>query len=76
MTKKEKTLNKLYNLFNKLAGGRLVPLATLNSLWFLILDLKVQNKAEFIDHELFDLLKDDFNLKTYGIAYVLDLKNN
>ena len=76
MTKKEITLNKLYNIFNKVAGGHKYSLATIDALWLLILDIKVQNKAEFIDHELFDLLKDDFNLKKYGIAYVLDLKNN
>ena len=75
MTKQE-SLNKLYNIFNKVAGGRKYPLAIIDSLWFVILDIKVQNKAEFVQHELFDLLKDDFNIKTYGIGYILDLKNN
>ena len=76
MTKKEITLNKLYNIFNKIAGGRKYPLATIDALWFLILDIKVQNKAEFVQLELFDLLKNDFNIKTHGIGYILDLKNN
>ena len=75
MTKQE-SLNKLYNIFNKVAGGRKYPLATIDALWFLILDIKVQNKAEFVQHDLFDLLKDEFNIKTYGIGYILDLKNN
>ena len=75
MTKQE-SLNKLYSIFNKIAGGRKYPLAIIDSLWFVILDIKVQNKAEFVQHELFDLLKDDFNIKTYGIGYILDLKNN
>ena len=76
MTKKEMTLNKLYNIFNNVAGGRKYPLATIDSLWFVILDIKVQNRAEFVDDELFDLLKDEFNIKTHGIGYILDLKNN
>ena len=76
MTKKEITLNKLYNIFNKVAGGRKYPLATIDALWFIILDIKVQNKAEFIQHDVFDLLKNDFNIKSKGIGYILDLKNN
>ena len=76
MTKKEITLNKLYNIFNKVAGGRKYPLATIDALWFVILDIKVQNKAEFVQHDLFDLLKNEFNIKTHGIGYILDLKNN
>lgn len=75
MTKQE-TLNKLYNIYNKIAGGKKYPLATINALWFVILDIKVQNKAEFVQHDIFDFLKDDFNIKTHGIGYVLDLKNN
>ena len=76
MTKQE-TLNKLYNIYNKIAGGnKKYPLATINALWFAILDIKVQNKAEFIQDELFDLLKNDFNIKSKGIGYILDLKNN
>ena len=75
MTKQE-SLNKLYNIFNKVSSGRKYPLATIDALWFVILDIKVQNKAEFVQHELFDLLKNDFNIKTYGIGYILDLKNN
>lgn len=75
MTKQE-SLNKLYSIFNKIADGRKYPLAIIDSLWFVILDIKVQNKAEFVQHELFDLLKDDFNIKTYGVGYILDLKNN
>lgn len=76
MTKKEIILNKLYNIFNKVAGGSKISLATINALWFVILDIKVQNKAEFIQHEIFDLLKDDFNIKSHGVGYILDLKNN
>lgn len=75
MTKQE-SLNKLYNIFNKVAGGRKYPLATIDALWFLILDIKVQNKAEFVQHDLFDLLKNDFNIKTNYVGYILDLKNN
>lgn len=78
MTKQE-SLNKLYNIFNKVATPRGVQkytLAIINTLWFVILDIKVQNKAEFIQHELFDLLKNDFNIKSHGIGYILDLKNN
>ena len=75
MTKQE-SLNKLYNIFNKVAGGRKYPLATIDALWFVILDIKVQNRAEFVQHDLFDLLKNEFNIKTYGIGYILDLKNN
>ena len=75
MTKQE-TLNKLYSIFNKVAGGRKYPLATIDALWFLILDIKVQNKAEFVEHDLFDLLKNDFNIKTNYVGYILDLKNN
>ena len=73
---KQQTLNKLYNIFNKVAGGRKYPLATIDALWFLILDIKVQNKAEFVQHDLFDLLKNDFNIKTNYVGYILDLKNN
>ena len=73
---KQQVLNKLYNIFNKVAGGRKYPLATIDALWFIILDIKVQNKAEFIQHDVFDLLKDEFNIKTHGIGYILDLKNN
>ena len=75
MTKQE-SLNKLYSIFNKVAGGRKYPLATIDALWFLILDIKVQNKAEFVEHDLFDLLKNDFNIKTNYVGYILDLKNN
>ena len=73
---KEQALNKLYSIYNKIAPKPKYTLALKNALWFVILDIKVQNKAEFIQHELFDLLKDDFNIKTYGIGYILDLKNN
>ena len=73
---KQETLNKLYSIFNKVAGGRKYPLATIDALWFVILDIKVQNKAEFVQHELFDLLKNDFNIKSHGVGYILDLKNN
>lgn len=73
---KQESLNKLYSIFNKIAGGRKYPLAVINSLWFLILDIKVQNKAEFVEHDLFDLLKNDFNIKTNYVGYILDLKNN
>lgn len=76
MTKQE-ILNKLYNIYNKIAGGnKKYPLATINALWFIILDIKVENKAEFIQHDVFDLLKNDFNIKSKGIGYILDLKNN
>ena len=73
---KEQVLNKLYNIYNKIAPKQKYTLATKNTLWFIILDIKVQNKAEFIQDELFDLLKNDFNIKSKGIGYILDLKNN
>ena len=73
---KEQALNKLYSIYNKIAPKPKYTLALKNALWFVILDIKVQNKAEFVQHQLFDLLKDDFNIKTYGIGYILDLKNN
>lgn len=76
MTKKEIALNKLYKLYNKIAQNKKYPLAVVNSLWFVILDLKVQNKAEFVEYDLFDILKNDFNIKNHGIGYILDLKNN
>lgn len=76
MTKQD-ALNKLYNIFNK-ATSRVEKyhLATIDALWFVILDIKVQNKAEFIQYEVFDLLKNDFNIKSKGIGFILDLKNN
>lgn len=74
---KEHALNKLYTIFNKATSrAEKYHLSTIDALWFVILDIKVKNKAEFIQHDLFDLLKDDFNIKTYGISYILDLKNN
>ena len=75
MTKQD-ALNKLHIIFNKVAGGDKYPLATINSLRFIILDIKVQNKAEFIQGDLFDLLKNDFNIKANYVGYILDLKNN
>ena len=74
---KQQALNKLYNIFNK-ATSRVEKyhLATIDALWFVILDIKVQNKAEFVEHDLFDLLKNDFNIKTNNVGYILDLKNN
>ena len=73
---KEKALNKLYSIYNKIAPKPKYTLALKNALWFVILDIKAQNKAEFIQHDLFDLLKNDFNIKTNYIGYILDLKNN
>lgn len=76
MTKQE-SLNKLYNIFNKVAGGnKKYPLATIDALRFVILDIKVQNKADFVQYEVFDLLKNDFNIKSKGVGFTLDLKNN
>lgn len=76
MTKKEIILNKLYNLYNKISQNPKYTLALKNTLWLLILDIKAQNKGEFIEHDLFDLLKNEFNIKSKGIGYILDLKNN
>lgn len=73
---KQQALNKLYSIYNKIAPKPKYTLALKNSLWFVILDIKVQNKAEFIEYDLFDLLKNDFNIKTTYISYILDLKNN
>lgn len=71
---KQAKLNKLYRIYNSM--GEQSPLELKNKLWRVILDLKVQNKAYFKDLKLFDLLKNDFNIKINGIGYVLDLKNN
>lgn len=76
MTKKAIILNKLYNIYNKISQNSKYTLALKDCLWFLILDIKKQNKGEFIEHDLFDLLKNEFNIKTKGIGYILDLKNN
>ena len=78
MTKQE-ALNKLYNIYNKMTtprGLQKYSLLVIDGLRWLILDIKAQNKAEFILDELFDILKNDFNIKTHGIGYILDLKNN
>lgn len=74
--KKQEILNKLCNIYNTIAGGKKYPLAVINGLWRIILDIKVNDKAEFIQSELFEILKDSFNIKSHGIGYILDLKNN
>ncbi|MDY4823150.1 MAG: hypothetical protein SO148_05100 [Candidatus Onthovivens sp.] len=76
MTKKEIILNKLYNIYNKISQNSKYTLALKNTLWFLILDIKNTNKAEFIQDDVFYLLKNEFNIKSKGIGYILDLKNN
>ena len=73
---KQQALNKLYSIYNKIAPKPKYTLSLKNALWFVILDIKVQNKAEFIQGDLFDLLKNDFNIKLQGIGWILDLKNN
>lgn len=76
MTKKEIILNKLYNIYNKISQNPKYTLALKDCLWLLILDIKAQNKGEFIEYDLFNLLKNEFNIKLKGIGYILDLKNN
>lgn len=76
MTKKEVILNKLYNIYNKISQNSKYTLALKNTLWILILDIKNTNKAEFIQDDVFNLLKNEFNIKTKDIGYILDLKNN
>lgn len=76
MTKKEIILNKLYNIYNKISQNPKYTLALKDTLWFLILDIKNTNKAEFIQYDVFHLLKNEFNIKSKGIGYILDLKNN
>ena len=76
MTKKEIILHKLYNIYNKIETNPKYTLALKNTLWLLILDIKAQNKGEFIEYDLFNLLKNEFNIKLKGIGYILDLKNN
>lgn len=76
MTKKEIMLNKLYNIYNKISQNSKYTLALKDTLWLLILDIKNTNKAEFIQYDLFNLLKNEFNIKLKGIGYILDLKNN
>lgn len=76
---KQQALNKLYSIYNKMTtreGFKKYSLLVIDCLRWLILDIKVQNKAEFIQDELFDILKNDFNIKLKGIGYILDLKNN
>ena len=76
MTKKDIILNKLYNIYNKIASNPKYTIALKDTLYFLILDFKNTNKAEFIEYDLFNLLKNEFNIKLKGIGYILDLKNN
>ncbi len=76
MTKKEIILNKLYNIYNKIEPNPKYTLALKDTLYFLILDFKNTNKGEFIEYDLFNLLKNEFNIKLKGIGYILDLKNN
>ena len=76
MTNKEIILNKLYNIYNKISQNPKYTLALKNTLWLLILDIKNTNKAEFIQDDVFDLLKNEFNITSKGIGYILDLKNN
>lgn len=76
MTKKEIILNKLYSIYNKIAPKQKYTLTLKNTLWLLILDIKTQNKGEFIEYDLFNLLKNEFNIKLKGVGYILDLKNN
>lgn len=76
MTKKEIILNKLYNIYNKISQNPKYTLALKDTLWLLILDIKNTNKAEFIQYDVFHLLKNEFNIKLKGIGYILDLKNN
>lgn len=76
---KQQALNKLYNIYNKMTtsqGLQKYSLLVIDCLRWLIIDIKVQNKAEFIQDELFDILKSEFNIKLKGIGYILDLKNN
>lgn len=64
MNKQEK-LNKLYYLYQSM--GDTFPLDTKNEMWWVILDLKVCNKAYFKSLTIFDLLKNDFDIKvSYG----------
>lgn len=76
MTKKDIILNKLYNIYNKILQNPKYTLALKDCLYFLILDFKNTNKAEFIQNDVFNLLKNEFNIKLKGIGYILDLKNN
>ena len=76
MNKKNIILNKLYNIYNKILQNPKYTLALKDCLRFLILDFKNTNKAEFIQNDVFNLLKNEFNIKTKGIGYILDLKNN
>lgn len=76
MTKKDIILNKLHNIYNKISQNPKYTLALKDCLWLLILDFKNTNKAEFIQYDVFVLLKNEFNIKLKGIGYILDLKNN
>ena len=76
MNKKNIILNKLYNIYNKILQNPKYTLALKDCLRFLILDFKNTNKAEFIEYDLFNLLKNEFNIELKGIGYILDLKNN
>lgn len=70
MTKQEK-LNKLYKIYNSM--GEDFPLKIKNELWRIILDLRVSNRAYFKSFALFDILKDDFNIKITFNYYVIEI---
>ena len=72
MTLKQIKLNKLYNLYNSM--GVNTPVELKNKLWWVILDLKVKNKAYFKDLKLFDLLKNDFNIKHSNNEFIIEIK--
>lgn len=70
MIKQEK-LNILYKIYNSM--GEKTPLDTKNELWWVILDLKINNKAYFKSFILFDLLKDYFNIKITYSEYIIKI---
>lgn len=72
MTLKQIKLNKLCNLYNSM--GVNTPVELKNKLWWVILDLKVKNKAYFKDLKLFDLLKNDFNIKHSNNEFIIEIK--
>lgn len=69
---KQTKLNKLYKLYNSMGGS--LPLEIQNKLWWVILDLKVKNKAYFKDLKLFDLLKNDFDIKNKNNEFIIEIK--
>ena len=49
------------------------PVEVKNQLWWVILDLKVSNKAYFKSLVIFDLLKNEFTIKASGGEFIVGI---